>query len=238
MKKKTYFAAACLGLALVQITACKPSSPPQSTSPATETAKESETGQASSSPSSETAPSETPQGSEAGSAAPASSSQTPASETTPKGASQDSYIGEEEAKSIALEHAGVREADITGPFVSFEMEDGQAEYEVEFYVENKEYDYQIDAATGTILGFDYDAEHDLYASGEKASNQEETITEEEARSIALEQVPGAADSDLRIKTDYDDSRLVYEGDILYEGTEYEFEIDAGTGELLKWEVDR
>ena len=38
--------------------------------------------------------------------------------------------------------------------------------------------------------------------------------------------------------DYDHGRLEYEGEIHYNGYEYDFEIDADTGTFTKWEVER
>ena len=61
---------------------------------------------------------------------------------------------------------------------------------------------------------------------------------DQAIAIAVERVPGATASNVtEIERDYDDGWLKYEGSIWYGGYEYEFEIDAATGNLLKWEID-
>ena len=52
----------------------------------------------------------------------------------------------------------------------------------------------------------------------------------------MSQVPGATDSDIRIQSDYDDGRAVYEGKIIYNEIEYEFEINAADGTILEWEA--
>ena len=65
-----------------------------------------------------------------------------------------------------------------------------------------------------------------------------TLSLEEAQNIALERVPGATPQDMSIELDYDDGWYIYEGDILYNRMEYEFEIDANTGNILKWEEER
>lgn len=67
-------------------------------------------------------------------------------------------IGAEEAKVIALDHAGVKAKDTVFLYAELDYDDGLRVYDVEFFSENKEYDYKIDAATGEILGFDYDIE--------------------------------------------------------------------------------
>lgn len=65
------------------------------------------------------------------------------------------------------------------------------------------------------------------------------IGEERARNIALERVPGASTSHVRkFKLDYDDGRWEYEAEIYYNGVEYEVEIDAVTGKVLKFETER
>lgn len=64
------------------------------------------------------------------------------------------------------------------------------------------------------------------------------ISLEEAQNIALERVPGATAQNMAIGLDFDDGWYTYEGDILYNRVEYEFEIDANTGKILKWEEER
>ena len=64
------------------------------------------------------------------------------------------------------------------------------------------------------------------------------ISLEEARDIALARVEGATASNISIELDRDDGWYVYEGEIFYNGMEYEFEIDADSGNILKWEEDR
>ena len=58
-------------------------------------------------------------------------------------------ITEEEAKAIALEHAGLNDGAIKS--FSIELDLGDGVYEVEFYTKGMEYDYEIDAYTGKIL---------------------------------------------------------------------------------------
>lgn len=73
-------------------------------------------------------------------------------------------------------------------------------------------------------------------SGAAAANVQ--ISLEEATRIALERVPGATEQNISIHLDFDDGWYVYEGDIIYNRMEYEFDIDANTGTILKWEQER
>ena len=63
------------------------------------------------------------------------------------------------------------------------------------------------------------------------------ISLEEAMQIALDRVPGATEQNISIELERDDGWLIYEGDILYNRMEYEFEIDAQSGTMLKWEEE-
>lgn len=141
-------------------------------------------------------------------------------------------IGEAAAKQIALEHAGIAEADASHLWVSRDYDDGRLEYEVEFFSGSKEYDYDIDAADGSILSFDSETEF----AGKKTA-ESEGISLEQAKKIALAKVPGADDSHIRIEKDRDDGQLLYEGKIVYSGVEYEFEISAADSSVLDWEID-
>lgn len=76
------------------------------------------------------------------------------------------------------------------------------------------------------------------SSGNTGSTSGVAVTLEEAQNIALERVPGASAQNISIEIDEDDGWYIYEGDIVYDGMEYEFEIDANTGNILKWEEER
>jgi uncharacterized membrane protein YkoI len=40
------------------------------------------------------------------------------------------------------------------------------------------------------------------------------------------------------ETDRDDGRVQYEGELIADGVKYDFTIDAATGSILEWEIDR
>lgn len=64
------------------------------------------------------------------------------------------------------------------------------------------------------------------------------ISQEEAIQIALQRVSGATAQDARIELDWDDGRCKYEGEIIYNNIEYDFEIDANSGTILEWSEER
>lgn len=153
----------------------------------------------------------------------------------------NSSVSIEQAKEIALNHANKTAEQVQFVKSKQDWEHGRSVYEIEFiYQEGSnyiEYDYEIDASTGQILSYDYDIEN--YQQYKQIIDQANVnISEEAAKNIALERVPGASYSNIyKFKLEFDDTRWEYEGKIIYDSYEYEFEIDANTGNILKWEVE-
>lgn len=158
---------------------------------------------------------------------------TPQAEVQTPSTTVGAVISEEEAKKIALQDAGLTEEEITGIRVKQEYDNGIQEYEVDFYAGDKEYDYEIHAETGAILRKNMEIENDFHRSDTSAAR----ISEEEAIKLALEKVPGASEKDVRIHLDHDDGKTIFEGSIVYEDVEYDFEIDADSGVILEWEKE-
>lgn len=183
------------------------------------------------------------------------------------GCGRTSDIGKEKAVEIALEDAQLSESEVIRLHVSRDKEDNQTVYEIQFAGEDTEYEYEIFASNGDILSTDYekldtaqqaaakeqDRQEEQYNSGEQNGQREQNssgeqdgqreqgsaqITIEEASELALKRVPGADAGTLKIELDYDDGIYKYEGDIIYEGKEYDFEIDAKTGDFLEWKEER
>ena len=165
---------------------------------------------------------------------PAAASPSPSAGQTTGG--QAAAVTEEQARETALSHAGLTADQVTFVRSELDRDDGRLMYDVEFYTSDyKEYDYEIDAATGEILSYDYDAEGYSYQPNATPGT---AITAEQARAIALAEVPGAAESDIyEFETDRDDGRLEYEGKIIYNNTEYEFTIDGYSGAIREWDAE-
>lgn len=74
------------------------------------------------------------------------------SESSKSTTAAPTYIGEGQAKSIALGAAGVAESNVSEMEVELKNSDGQAYYEVKFKSADKDYRYKVDAVSGGILG--------------------------------------------------------------------------------------
>ena len=160
------------------------------------------------------------------------------SASAPAGAS----LTAEDAKAKALAHAGLAETDVTFIKAELDRDDGRLVYDVEFYTADyKEYDYEIDAATGEVVSFDYDVEHYAPpASGSQSAASGASISAEDAKAKALAHA-GLAAADVtfvKAKLDRDDGRLVYDVEFYTaDYKEYDYEIDAATGEVVSYDYD-
>lgn len=138
-------------------------------------------------------------------------------------------IGVEAAKNAALNHAGVSQATFTK--AKLDYDNGIQVYEIEFVTgDGREYEYEIAAADGSVLGFNVDYQQQQGTGGSY-------IGEEAARNVALAKVPGAVAGDI-VKFKLDSSDAKYELELVYGNVRHEFEIDAYTGKVLEWESEQ
>ena len=144
----------------------------------------------------------------------------------------------EEAKKVALDDAKLTAADVTFTKAKLDYDDGRAVYDIEFYSGAKEYDYEIDAATGRILEKDIDINDDVNAPSEGQGSQT-YITAEQAKAAALSAAGFSASEvrGLKAEFDFDDGRAVYEVEFKKGIFEYDYDIDAVSGKVLKAEKE-
>lgn len=136
----------------------------------------------------------------------------------------------EEAKTAALEHAGVKESEVTNIKTKFDYDDGVNIIEVDFDTSSYEYEYEINADNGNIIKFSKEAL--------LLQTSQEAISSEEAENIALEHA-GLSRNDvtfIKTKREIDDNRDKYEIEFICGGKEYEYDISAG-GDIIKFEID-
>lgn len=150
--------------------------------------------------------------------------------TTQNTDTTNGYISEDDASAIAL--AKVEGATADELRIYKDTDDNRNIYEGSIYHDGIEYDFEIDAQTGDIIDWSSEKDDDNWSNTQSGSDN--YISEKKARNIALGQVEGATESDLRIHKDTDDGRDFYEGSIIYNEMEYEFEIDAKTGDIIEW----
>ncbi len=149
-------------------------------------------------------------------------------------------ITAEQAKKIALNQ-------YDGNIIDFEYDrdDLVPHYEIEIKNDNEKIDLYIDAVSGEVtvkerevLNKNTNAQVNNTNTTNSTSTQDQTttiITEQEAIAIAQKKAQGTV---TKVELDEDDNILIYEIDIKNGQTEYDFEIHATTGKILKYEMDR
>lgn len=88
--------------------------------------------------------------------------------------SKSNKITVDEAKKIALNHANLTSKEVSFINAEADMDNGVEFYDIEFYNNNKEYDYEISAADGKIIEYDYDVEG--YGESTNVSNNNSSNT--------------------------------------------------------------
>lgn len=137
------------------------------------------------------------------------------------------------AKAAALSHAGVKEKNIQNYRCKLDYDDGYAVYEIDFDCKGYEYEYEIDAADGSVLKSK--KEKLAVAPSHSSATTASRIGKKKAQAAAFSHA-GVAETNVqnyRCKLDYDDGYAVYEIDFDCRGYEYEYEIDALDGTVLK-----
>lgn len=171
---------------------------------------------------------------------------------TQTGAASDrAYISQEEAVNRGCADAGIAAADITRLEVEFDSEDGIMVYEVEFETGTAKYEYDLNARTGEILKSEkkekniqktgQEQKENTAGTAETSSDNSNTsyIGESAALTAALNHagVTEAALTEKKVKLDKDDGRMIYEIEFKADRIEYEYKIDAVSGEIVKAEKE-
>lgn len=85
-------------------------------------------------------------------------------------ASDKAYIGKNKALEIVYEDAGINASDVTTSKVEMDYDDGLMVYEVEFYYNSREYDYEVDAINGAIIKAENEYDDDNHTSSNNSSS--------------------------------------------------------------------
>lgn len=114
--------------------------------------------------------------------------------------------------------------------VTIDIDDGLYEYEIAYAIDGYAGLAELEAGACAWLG------NELTYTGAPLAGAGQPVGIERAAQLALERAGGGMV--VEIERDDDDGRVVYEGEVLLDGMEYEFEIDAATGTFLQWESER
>lgn len=149
------------------------------------------------------------------------------------------YISVEEAKKMALDYANLSAETVSYTKAKLDYEHGHVYYDIEFYHNNTEYDYELDAYTGALVSYSHDTKHQQTHTHGHTTTTTANISLEEAKTIALTRANLTADqvTFIELELDYDDGLTVYQISFVSGTTEYEVEVNATNGNIVDYDVE-
>ena len=184
---------------------------------------------------------------------------------TPTEAATPHILTKDEVQQIVFNHAKVTAADVLELEVDLDEEDGAIFYDVEFDDKNNEYDYRVDALSGKILydkaepkeTVSVDAKpaetapteaqpaetkpaEEKPAETKPATTPKKKIGVTKAKNVAFKHANVKASDawDVEVDLDTENGKLVYEVSFNAGGYDYDYDIDAYSGKVLRSEKER
>lgn len=166
-------------------------------------------------------------------------------------------ISKSEALDIAYEHIGLKEKEIIYQKIEPDYKDNC--YELEFNDGIYKYELEIDMKTGKVIEYEKESVSKLPSNNDSNSNNSDIVnsadngnennndkqgneefTVDQAKEIVLKHA-GLKINDVvftEVKQEYEKGKLVYEIEFIYNGYEYDYEIDVTTKTIVKYEKER
>lgn len=171
-------------------------------------------------------------------------------------------LTKEEAKTLVFAHAKAEEAKVTDLDVDLDEEDGIIFYDLEFDYQDAEYDYRVDARSGKILynksepketvsqpvntppaeqkPVESNPDEEKPAETKPATTTKKKIGVTAAKNAAFKHANVKASDawDVEVDLDTENGKLVYEVSFDFGGYEYDYDIDAYSGKVLRSEKEK
>ncbi len=148
-------------------------------------------------------------------------------------ASDKKYIGKERALDIVKEDMNVPV--VFNPSIELELEMGTIVYKIYFMHNGIEYGFYVNAQNGSIVAKNKDVKNGVLDRIPKGDiiELDTVLTAEKAIEIALSHAGVEGNIFCEIESDFENEKCVFEIGFEHEKYEYEYEIDASTGEIIK-----
>lgn len=152
----------------------------------------------------------------------------------------------EEAQEIALK-------EVSGKVLKAheDSDDGVSYYDFTIVTDNEKYEVEVDANSGKIIKMEKDDDYvgnhtnddtnstnqnnTSNTNGNTNTNTQATITAEQAQQKAMDRIGGGYL--VKCELDHDDGVLKYEIEIKNGNKEYDVDVDANTGEIIKFDEE-
>lgn len=161
-------------------------------------------------------------------------------------ASASAYIGDTSAKAAACDHAGIPAENAERVKCELDWENGMMVYEVDFAAGGYEYEYEINAKSGEVIKFEREKDEFFPLPGKAESKTVSSasasgyIGEEEAKQAAFRHAD-ISESDVIYcicKPDREHGVAIYELEFAANGYEYDYDVNAETGEIVKYSKEK
>ena len=142
----------------------------------------------------------------------------------------NNVISEEEAKKIATDYLNINVEDVSFTKNKLDYDDGNLIYELEFYYNGNEYEFDIDAYNKEIINVSID------------NNNYDTNTSNNYIGLekAKEEVKNHYKKDniffIKAEFDFDNKTPIYELEFYDNNKKYEYEVNAISGNIIKYEI--
>ncbi len=149
-------------------------------------------------------------------------------------ASELGIIAPDDAYQASLTELELDETLVVSTEIELEQEDGIMVYEVEIETNSNEFELLINAKDGTVYveqDDDDDDDDDVFPSD---ALTEEAILDLVAIGLGLDR---SLMTELEVEQDMDNGVAYYEIEFVYNGDEYELEVDALSGEFYSYSMD-
>ena len=155
-----------------------------------------------------------------------------------------------EAKHIALNDAGEHLDQVTFTRANLDHDSGIPIYQIDFYTDTKNYKYEISAQTGnirdkeiTILQKESSTVSRQNAGTTPAKSQKEAremigVNKAQTLALAAANLKGKQVTFTKTNLETEDGIPVYEIAFTRDTQKYEYDVDAYTGAILSYEIDR
>lgn len=144
-----------------------------------------------------------------------------------------SRIGAAAAKKKALADAGLSSSEVIITKAKLDEDDGVYYYDVEFYSEKAEYEYEIDAYTGKVLK----KETESFKTTKTDKKSRIGVTAAKKKALNNANVSASEATFTKTKLKEDDGVYYYDIEFYTDDAEYEYEIQAYTGKVIDKDVE-
>lgn len=145
-------------------------------------------------------------------------------------ASKSKYISIDEVKNIVFKDSKVNSSKVIDLEIDYDYDDGIMVYDIEFIYDNVEYDYEVDATSGKII------DREVENKKVNTNTTKTYLSKDKIKEIVLNKTKVNNYYDYEIEFEFKSGNAIYEVEFETKDKEYDIELDAINGSIIKYEV--